>query len=117
MVVVNVEAVGKNQGIACFQVGLDFGVVYRGLLFIRKQDHYNVCSFCSLSHSHYLQTVTFGLCPAGTAFPESDNNIEPGLVKVSGVSVALASIAHHCDGFVFKCIKSGLIIVNYRCHA
>jgi hypothetical protein len=38
-------------------------------------------------------------------------------VKIQGMGMPLASVAHYCNCFVFECIKSGFIVVNYRCRA
>ena len=110
LVVVHVEAVGKSQYGALFQVGLDFGAVYGGLVFIRQQNHHQISSFGGIGHAAHIETGSLGFVP-GAALAQADNHVYAGIFQVGGVGVALRAVADDGHGFAFDQGEVGVFIV------
>ena len=71
LVVVNVEAVCESECGALFQVRLDFVFVNDGLVFVRQQNHHDVCFFSSIGYGQYFKTGCFCFFPR-TALAQAD---------------------------------------------
>ena len=101
LTVVNVEAVGKSQSSAFFQVRFDLFFVDLGDLFVRKKDHHNICVFCRIFDCGYLQTGSFDFLPGSAVFADTDNDVNAGIMKILCVSVALGAVTDDSDFLSF----------------
>ena len=94
---VDVEAVGEHQEVAGPQVRADLGVVDRLLGGVGDQDHDHVGGLDRVGDVHDPQAGVLGERAALGAGREPDDDVDPALVEVQGVGVALAAVADDRD--------------------
>ena len=88
---VDVEAVGEHQQVAGAQVRRDLRVVDRLLGGVRDEDHDHVGGLDGVGDVGDAQPGLRGEGAALGPGREPDDDVDPGLVEVQGVGVALAS--------------------------
>ena len=94
---VNVEAVGEHQGAARLQVRLDRLVVEPLLGLVRHQQHDDVAHLDRVLDRLDPQVFLLGRLPGLAALVEADHHVDPTVLQVERVRVALAAVADHGD--------------------
>ena len=79
---VDVEAVGKGKHIARFQVGLNGFFIDGFHHLVGQQNHHPVGQFSGICHRLDGQPLGFGLGNRTAAFVQTDNDIDPTILKV-----------------------------------
>jgi hypothetical protein len=93
--VVDVEAVGEQDGGARLEVRRDVGLVHGGLHLIREQQRDDLRAPHSLGHGRHREARVLGRPQRVAAFAQSDLDLDPRVVEVEGMGVALAAVADH----------------------
>src|SRR5690606_23197154 len=78
---VDVETVGKQQGVARLEVGGDAFAVHLALGFVGQEDHYQVTGACGVRDFHDAQAGGFRFGPAARALAESDDDVHTGVLR------------------------------------
>jgi len=89
LAVVHIEAVREGERGAVLDVGLDFLLVDVGDLLIGQQDHDHVGRLHSLGDLGDLQARAFGLGPGRATTAQRDGDLDPAVVQVLRVGMAL----------------------------
>ena len=76
----DVEAVGKGQGLAFGQVGFDGFFIQCGLLFVVDEDHDDVGSLGCLGTRHDRKSLCLCLCPALGTLVKTDNDVDTAIL-------------------------------------
>ena len=113
---VDVEAVGKRQGLAGGQVGFDAVFVQGSLLLVVDEDHDNVGSLGRLGGGHDGHALSFRLCPALGAVVQTNNNVDAALLQVEGVGVALRAVADDGNGLARQLLKVAVLLIENTIH-
>ena len=114
---VDAEAVSEDQRIARLQIGRDALAVDVALDFVIDQNHDDVGFFGRIFHRLDNQTGFFRLAPGLGAGAQPDPNIQPAILQVERVGMALRAVADHGELFAFEQAQIGVVvIVNLRWH-
>ena len=108
---VNVEAVGKRESSAGFEVGSDMLAEGGGLLFIRDQDHHDIRLGRGFSYGCDFQAGCFGFGPGFAALVQADGDIDAAFLQIEGVGMALAAVTDNSDFAVEHEIPVGILII------
>ena len=115
-VVVDVEAMGEHQRLARKHVLLDGLPVHFGLQVVGNQHHYDVRLLRDLGNHADLQTVRFSLGDAAAALVQADHHVQPVVVQVERVSMALAAVTDYAEGLAVHQRHIGVRFVVHLCH-
>ncbi len=107
----DVETMREEQSLSRLEVRLNVLFINSGLVFIRQQNHDQVSLFGCFSGGNRFKTVFLGQCIVGAAGALPDNDINPGIPQILGMSMALAAIAENGDGLAFEHRKVGILII------
>ena len=107
----NVEAVGKRESSAGFEVGSDMLAEGGGLLFIRDQDHHDIRLGRGFSYGCDFQAGCFGFGPGFAALVQADGDIDAAFLQVERVGMALAAVTDNGDFAVEHEIPVGVLII------
>ena len=97
LAVADVEAVREHQGVARLQVRCDVLFVQLRLHGVGGQDHDHLTPGRGLGVAQHLETVGLGLRLAAAPRPQADDDFDPAVAQVQGMSVALAAVADDRD--------------------
>ena len=95
--VVDVEAVGEQDGGARLEVRRDVGLVHGGLDLIGEQQRDDLRAPHRLGDRRHRQPRILGRPLRVAAFAQPDHDLDAGVVQVEGVGVALAAVADDRD--------------------
>ena len=115
--VVDVEAVGKAQGVAGLQVGLHKLFVDGGLRLVGGEDHDDVGLLGGGGHVGHLKACLAGLVGRGGTLAQTDAHVAAGVHEVECMSVALGAVSD--DGDLLALDDAGiaiLLVINGNCH-
>ena len=112
----DVEAMGKCQGIAGFQVRSNLVLVNIRLFFIRNQDHDDVSPFRCFAYRYNFQTGCFRFGRRFGAFVQTDFNCNPAVAQVQRMGMSLAAITDDGNLTVFNDIPVYVLIIENFCH-
>ena len=107
---------GKGQGLALGQVGLDALLIQGSLLLVVNQDHDNVGGFGGVSGGHDGQALGFGLGPALGALIQAHDDVDAAVFQVQGMGVTLGAIADDGDGLAGKLLQITVLLVENTVH-
>ncbi len=113
LLIADVEAVGKGNGLASRQVRADGLIVDLRGAFIVDQNHDNIRLLRRVCDGVDLETVLGGLVP-GLARAQADNHITAGVAQVQRMGMALRAIADDCD---FLSLQNGDVTVFFIVHS
>ena len=113
---VDVEAVGKHQYVALFQVGGNLGRVNIRRQLIRHQHHNKIARLGCLVDLHDLQAGLFRLFPAGRALAKAYHYVYPGLLQVLRMRMALAAIADDGNGLAVQQPQVAIVVIVFLNH-
>ena len=116
LLVADVEAVRKGDGLAGAQVGRDLGLVHVGLRFVVDEDHDDVGGLRGFRNGHHLEPVLLGDRPGFAALPEADDHVAAGIPEIERVSMALGAVADDCDLFAVKLAEVTVFFIVHFCH-
>ena len=100
LVVVNIEAVGKRQGCAIFQVGRDFVFVNQRLVFIGQQNHHHIRRFGGFGNGAHVKTCRHRFVPR-CALAQAHHHVYAAVFQVGSMRMTLRAIANNGNGFAF----------------
>ncbi len=111
----NVETVSECQCLTSGQIRLDVGFIQSLLLFVGCQNHDNICCLSSFCGCHNGQTLLFSLCPALTAFVQTNNNIHSAFLQVQCMSVTLRTITDNCNSLAVELVNVAVLLIENSC--
>ena len=113
------EAVGEHQQVALGDPVLDLGLPDVGLALVGKQDHHHVAGAGGVGDVHHLESVLLGLGARARVGAQADDDVDPRVLEVERVRVALGAVAQDRDGLPLEVGEVGVVLVKYRivcCH-
>ena len=116
LLIADVEAVGKGQGVAVLQIGGDVSLVHIGLDFVVDEHHHDVAPLGGLRHGHDLQAVLLRHSPALGAGAQADTYVTAGILQVQGVGMALGAVADDGDLLPVEIVDVTVLCVIHLCH-
>ncbi len=96
------EAVGEEQQVAGGDAVGDVGLPDLGLLLVGQQDHHRVAAAGGFGDVEHLEAGLFGLGAAGGVRAQADDDVDPGVLQVERVGVALRAVAEDGDGLAVE---------------
>jgi hypothetical protein len=83
------EAVGEEQQVARRDAVGDLGLPDLRLLLVGQQDHHRIAAAGSVGDVEHLEARLFRFGPAGRIGSQADDDVDPGILQVEGVGMAL----------------------------
>ena len=112
----DIEAVRESESLALGERGENALLVDLRLLFVRGEDHDDVCDLCRLFRRHDFQAGLFRLRPGFAPLVEADDDFDAALLQVERMGVALAAVTDDSDGLVFQDSDVAVGLIVYLCH-
>ena len=112
----NIEAMGKSQGAAGFQVRRNLALVNVSLFFVRDQDHGDVSPFNRFADGHNLQARCFRFCRGFGTFVQANHYFQAAVTQVQRMGVALAAVTDDRNFFTLNRIPVYILIIIHFCH-
>ena len=116
LLIADVEAVGKGQGLALGHIGGDVLLVDVGLDLVVDEHHHDVAPLGSLGDGHDLQAGGLRLGPALGTGPQAHANVAAGILQVEGMGVALRAVADDGDLLAVQIAELTVLLVVHLCH-
>ena len=110
--VMHVEAVGKGERRAFFDIGFNFVAVGGGDGFVRQQHHDHIGLCHGIAGFGHFQAGVFRFFPACAAFAQADDDFHAAVVEVERVGVALAAVTENGDSFALDEREVAIFIVK-----
>ncbi len=111
LVIVNIEAVRKNEGFALLQSALDLALVKFSLKVVLGKYLYNVGVSGRLCGAHRLEAVFYGKLVIRCPFKLGNDDIYTAVAQILRLGVSLAPITNYSDLAVFKNFKIRIFVV------
>ena len=108
---VDVEAVGKHQRVAGFQVGGNVRLVDVSLHFIGQKHHDHICLGTGFGSAHGLKAVLLGQIVVGSSGTLAYDHIDAGITKIEGMGMALAAVTQDSNCLVLEEGKIGIVVI------
>ena len=111
----NVKAMGKRDGLALSQVGLDVLLVHIRLALVGDQDHNDVGGLGGIGHIHHGQAVLSGLLSALAALIQANDDVDAAVMQVQRMGMALAAVADNGNGLSLEHIDVAIrFVVDFQ---
>ena len=107
----------QGTALAVAHIGLQLGIVERGLQFVGRQHHHDVGPFRGFGGGQHLDAGGLRLLRRSGTRPKRDDDILGAAVaQIVGVGVALAAIADDRDLFRLDQVHIGIaVVINAHC--
>ena len=115
LLVADVEAMSKCNGLACGQVGSDVLLVDVGSALVVDQDHDDVSSLGCLSNGHHGEAVLGCLVP-GLSMTQTDNDIAAGISEVLCMGMTLGAVADDSNLLTVQDAEVAVLLIIHFCH-
>ena len=116
LLVADIEAVGKGQGVALLQIGGDVLLVDVGLHLVVDEDHDDVGPLGGLGHGFDGEAGLFGVSPVFGALTESHAHVAAGILQVEGVGMSLGAVADDGDLLAVEIAELTVLFIVHLCH-
>ena len=116
LLIADVEAVGKGQGVAVLQIGGDVSLIHIGLDLVVDEHHHDVAPLGSLRHGHDFQAVLLRHGPVLGAGAQADAHVTAGILQVQGMGMALGAVADDGDLLSIEIVDVTVFCVIHLCH-
>ena len=83
-----------------------------GLFLVGEQDHHDVAAAGRFGDVEHLEPGLFGLGAAARVGAQADDDVDPGVLQVEGVGVALGAVAEDGDGLPLELREVGVLVVE-----
>ncbi len=116
LLIADVEAVGKGQGVAILQVGGNVLLVHISLDLVVDKHHHDVAPLGGLSDGHHLQAGLLGILPVLGAGAQAHAHVAAGILQIQGMGVALRAVADDGDLLTVEVVDIAVLRVVHLCH-
>ena len=113
LVEVDREAVGEHEQVALGDPVGDLALPDLRLLLVGEQDHHHVAAAGGVGDVEDLEALRLGLGAAGGVGPQADDDVDPGLLQVERVGVALRAVAEDRDRLAHEGAEGGVVLVDH----
>ncbi|CCY27818.1 putative uncharacterized protein [Firmicutes bacterium CAG:114] len=117
LLVADVKAMGKGNGLAGGEVRRDVLLVHLRLVFIVDEDHNDVRSLGGLGNGIDLEAILLRHGPGLAALAQADDDVTAGVPQVQGVGMALGAIAHNGDLLSIELVEVAVLLIIHLCHS
>ena len=114
--VVDVEAVGKGQGVAVLQIGGDVSLIHIGLDLVVDEHHHDVAPLGGLGNGLDGKPRGLRLGPVLGAFPQAHADLAAGVFQVQGMGMALRAVADHGDLLAVEIVQVAILFIIHLSH-
>jgi hypothetical protein len=97
----DVKSMGKGQRRTILYMRFNLCAIQRRLVFIRGQDHHDVCPADRVLYAFDSQTGCLCLGCGSGALPETDTHLHSGITQVIGMGMTLGPISYNGDLLAF----------------
>jgi hypothetical protein len=91
----------------------DLGLVNVVMQLVGHEDHHHVAARGGVSHADDLEAVLARLLDAGGPFAQADDHVDPRVLEVQGVGVALGAEADDGDGLAVEEGEVSVVVVEH----
>ena len=116
LLVADVEAVGKGQGVALLQIGGDILFVNVGLYLVIDEHHHDVAPLGGLGNILNGKPCGLRLGPVLGAFPQAHADLAAGVLQVQGMGMALRAVADHGDLLAVEIVQVAILFIIHLSH-
>ncbi len=116
LLVADIEAMGKGQGLALGHVGSDILLVDLGLNLIVDQDHNNVSPLSGLGNGLDRQSGLLSLSAALGTLTQADAHVAAGILQVQGMGMSLRAVADDSDLLTVQVVQVAVLLIIHFCH-
>ena len=116
LLVADIEAMGKSQGLALGHIGGDVLFIDLGLHLVVDQDHDDIRPLSGGGDGLDRQPGLLGVGPVLGALPQADADIAAGVLQVEGVGVALGAVADDGDLLALQPAQVAVLLIVHLCH-
>ena len=107
---------GKGQGLALGEVGLDGLLVELGLLLVVDEDHDDIGGLGGGGGGHDGEALALGPGPALAALIEAHDDLHAAVLQVQRVGVALGAVADDGHRLVCQLLEIAVLLIENSCH-
>ena len=112
----NIEAVGKRQSHARFQIFFYALAVHACLSFVVYKKHYNVRLFRGFGNRKHFEARGLRLCPGLAALAQTYNNLYAAFAQIERVGVPLTAVTDNGNRLVFQRFQIAIGLIIYFRH-
>ena len=115
LLIADVEAVGKGDGVAGLQVGSDGLLINIGGALVVDQHHDDVGLFGGFRGGVDFKTVCHGLGPGFAAHMQADDHVAAAVAQVQRMGVTLGTIADDRDLLALEVLHVAVFFIVHLC--
>ena len=116
LLIADIEAMGKGNGLALGQIGGDILLIHIGLGLVVDQNHDDIGSLGGLGDGHDREAVLFRHGPGLAALAQANNDVAAAVTQIQCMGMALGTVTDDGDLLAVQLAQIAVLLIIHFCH-